>query len=114
MPFLNQPLNQWMGENGRKNYFMINLHEGYVAELEFKLATPGSAVRRATDCAMELCTFQVFKMENRMVFPFTVFVCFIWVTLTHLLLVDSSPTSLWTSLFPIAGSLISFYYYYVL
>ena len=32
---------------------MINLHESYVAELGFELATPGSEVRRATDCAIE-------------------------------------------------------------
>ena len=31
--------------------FMINLHEMYVAEQGFKLATPGSAVRHATDWA---------------------------------------------------------------
>ena len=34
--------------------------------------------------------------------------------LTHLGQVDSSTTTLLTSLFPIAGYLVSFYYYYVL
>ena len=34
---------------------MINLHESYVAEVEFKLVTPGSIVRHPTDCAIELC-----------------------------------------------------------
>ena len=34
--------------------------------------------------------------------------------LTHLCLVDSSTTTLWTRLFPIAGCQFSFYYYYVL
>ena len=33
--------------------FMINLHESYVAKLGFKLGTPGSAVRHATDCSIE-------------------------------------------------------------
>ena len=32
---------------------MINLHESYMAELGFELAIPGSAVGRATDCALE-------------------------------------------------------------
>ena len=32
---------------------MINVHETYVAEAEFKLATPGLAVRCATYWAME-------------------------------------------------------------
>ena len=32
---------------------MINLHESYVVELGFELATPGFSVRHATDCAME-------------------------------------------------------------
>ena len=34
--------------------------------------------------------------------------------LTHFHQVDSSTITLWTSLFPIAGCLVSFYYYYVL
>ena len=34
---------------------MINLHESYVAEVEFKLVTPGSVARHPTDCALELC-----------------------------------------------------------
>ena len=46
MPFWNQ----WKEENERKDDFMINIYEYYVTEL----ATPGSAVRRATDCAMKL------------------------------------------------------------
>ena len=33
---------------------MIKLHESYVAELGFKFATPGSAVIRSIDSAMEL------------------------------------------------------------
>ena len=33
---------------------MINLNESYVAKLGFELATPGSAVRHATDCTMSL------------------------------------------------------------
>ena len=41
------------GESNRRNYFMITLHESYMAELGFELATPGSAVRCPTDCAME-------------------------------------------------------------
>ena len=32
---------------------MINCHQSYVAKLECKLATPGSVVRQATDCAVE-------------------------------------------------------------
>ena len=31
---------------------MINLHENYVATLGFKLVTPGTAVRHATDHAI--------------------------------------------------------------
>ena len=34
--------------------------------------------------------------------------------LTHLHRLDSSTTTLWTDLFPIAGCLISFYHYYIL
>ena len=33
---------------------MININESYVAELVFQLATPGSEIRSATDCPMEL------------------------------------------------------------
>ena len=36
-----------------RNDFMINPHASYVAKLGFKLATPGSAVRRTTHCAVE-------------------------------------------------------------
>lgn len=32
---------------------MVDLHESYVNELEFKLATHESAVRRAADCALQ-------------------------------------------------------------
>ena len=32
---------------------MINLRGSYVAALGYKLATPGSAVRHASDCAIE-------------------------------------------------------------
>ena len=32
--------------------FIIYLHKSYVGELGFKLATPGSAVKHAADCAM--------------------------------------------------------------
>ena len=35
------------------NDFMINLHESYVAELGFKHAIPGSAVRCVTNWAMK-------------------------------------------------------------
>ena len=35
--------------------FMIYRHLIYVAELAFQLTTPGSAVKQATDCAMEPC-----------------------------------------------------------
>ena len=44
-------------ENGRRNYFMINLHES-MGRLKIKLMTPGSAVRQVaaarhiTDCAL--------------------------------------------------------------
>ena len=38
---------------------MMNLHESYAAELGFELATPGSAVRHATDCAMQLGIYTV-------------------------------------------------------
>ena len=40
------------GENDHRNHFMIYLQENYVAELGFELETPGSAVRWATNCAM--------------------------------------------------------------
>ena len=39
-------------ENKRSNYFMIDLHISYMVELGFELATPGSAVRRTTNCSM--------------------------------------------------------------
>ena len=52
MPFLNQ----FMGENECRNYFMIKLHECYVVKLEFGLVTPGSAVRRTTDCKKGRCS----------------------------------------------------------
>ena len=42
-------LNLQTGEND----FMINLHKRYVAELGFKLANPGSAVRHTTDFNMK-------------------------------------------------------------
>ena len=42
-----------MGERGGVNYFMISFHESYMAELGFELATLGSAVRRATACAID-------------------------------------------------------------
>ena len=38
LPFLNQQ----QEENEHRHDFMIDLHESYVAKLEFKLATPGS------------------------------------------------------------------------
>ena len=41
------------GENEHRSYFIVNLHEDYVAELGFEFATTASAVSRATDCAME-------------------------------------------------------------
>ena len=34
--------------------------------------------------------------------------------ITHLHQMDSSTTTLWTVLFPIAGCLVSFYYYYII
>ena len=37
-----------------------------------------------------------------------------WPSLTDLCRVVSSITTLWTSLFPVAGCLVSFYYYYIL
>ena len=46
-------LNERKGENDHRNDFMINLKESYVAELEFELVTPGSAVRCATNCVMD-------------------------------------------------------------
>ena len=46
-------LSRQNGENDNRNNSMINLHERYVAELGFELATPGSAVRRDTNCDME-------------------------------------------------------------
>ena len=46
-------LNQGKLENGRRNDFMINLHDSYAAKLGFKLVIPGSAVSLATDCTIE-------------------------------------------------------------
>ena len=49
LPFLNH-------RKGRMSLDMIswsNLHESYVAEQGFELATPGSAMRCTMDCAME-------------------------------------------------------------
>ena len=43
------------GKNDHRNYFMISL-QGNVAELGFKLTTPGSVVRQSIDCAMEPST----------------------------------------------------------
>ena len=38
-----------VGEGGdRRNYFMINLHGSYEAELRFKLTTTGSTVAQLT------------------------------------------------------------------
>ena len=50
LPFLNQR-NE---ENDLWSDFMINPHETNVPELGFELATPGSKVRWATDCAVNL------------------------------------------------------------
>ena len=36
---------QRKGENNRRNYFMINLHVSFVAELGFEFETPVSADR---------------------------------------------------------------------
>ena len=47
------PLNQMKWKNDHTNDFMINLLESYAAELGFELATPGSAVKGATDCTMK-------------------------------------------------------------
>ena len=46
-------LNQRKCENDRRNDLTISLHDSYVVELGIELATPGFAIRRATDCAME-------------------------------------------------------------
>ena len=40
-------------ENDCRNYLRINLHESVVVGLGLRLTTPGSAVRRAVDCACE-------------------------------------------------------------
>ena len=40
--------------NDHRNHFMINLHKSNEAELGFRLVTPRSAFRWATDCIMEL------------------------------------------------------------
>ena len=62
MPFLNQKKGGGRGGvgvgvggvgNDHRNDFMINLHENYVPEMGFELATPGSAVRRVSVCAMK-------------------------------------------------------------
>ena len=43
-------MNQRKGENdGRRHFFMINVHESYVAELGLELTTPGSAARCVTE-----------------------------------------------------------------
>ena len=49
LPFLNQ----WHVGNNQRNDFRIKLHKNNVAKLGFELATPGSAVRHATNWAME-------------------------------------------------------------
>ena len=46
-------LNLWKSENIRRNDYMIIFNESYLAELEFEFETPGYAVGRASDCAME-------------------------------------------------------------
>ena len=46
-------MNQRKGENGRRNYFMINLHDSYVVRLGLKLTTPGSTVRGTADLPTE-------------------------------------------------------------
>ena len=45
-------LDQGTGENSSENDFITNLNESYVADFGFELASPVSAVRRATDSAM--------------------------------------------------------------
>ena len=42
------------GENGHRNYFMINFHKSYVAGLGLELMSPGSVVRHTANCATEL------------------------------------------------------------
>lgn len=46
LPFMNQQ--KW--ENGRRKYFMFNLHKSFVAGLKFEHATPRSAIRCAANC----------------------------------------------------------------
>ena len=41
------------GETDRRNDFMINLQESYVAELGFELEIPGSAVCLVTECVAD-------------------------------------------------------------
>ena len=47
------------GKNDHRNYFMINLHESYVAGLGLEFTTPGSAIRLAAERAEEANTFLV-------------------------------------------------------
>ena len=42
-------LDQQKRENGRRNYFMINFHENYVARIGLEFATHGFAVSRDAD-----------------------------------------------------------------
>ena len=44
-------------KNDHRSDSIINLHELYVAKLGFEHATPGSAVRCATDRIMELAEY---------------------------------------------------------
>ena len=46
-------LNQQKGKNNYTNHFMVTKVCEYVAELGFKLVTPGCTVKCATYCAME-------------------------------------------------------------
>ena len=43
--------NKLQGQNDHRNYFMINLHESYVAEPRLELTTPGIAVILTANCA---------------------------------------------------------------
>ena len=45
------------GNNGHRNYFIINLHESYVAGLGLKFTTPESAARPAVEQAEEAKNF---------------------------------------------------------
>ena len=49
---------------------MINVQKSYVAKLEFKLATPGSAVRWPTDHAIETGLEFGIRINNALLFHY--------------------------------------------